>query len=127
DSTGNLFATSSSNVILKFTPDGTQSTFATTVREPNPCPLAFDSAGNLFVGINDTIYKYAPDGTQTIFAIGINGGVTALAFEPTPHCTPAPSGLVSWWPLDETSGTTANDIRGSNNGTLNGTTAVEGK
>ena len=33
--------------------------------------MAFDSAGNLFVGGSDgIIYEYAPDGTQSIFASG---------------------------------------------------------
>ena len=42
-------------------------------------------------------------------------------------CTPPPSGLVSWWPLDETSGTTAADIVEANPGThFNGPTPVAG-
>lgn len=32
-------------------------------------------------------------------------------------CVSPPSGMVSWWPLDETGGTIVNDIVGSNNGT----------
>lgn len=32
-------------------------------------------------------------------------------------CVAPPSGLVGWWPLDETSGTTVADIVGGNNGT----------
>jgi len=32
-------------------------------------------------------------------------------------CTPPPSGMVAWWPLDETSGTTVTDIVGGYNGT----------
>jgi hypothetical protein len=32
-------------------------------------------------------------------------------------CTPPPSNMVGWWPLDEQSGTTATDIVNSNNGT----------
>jgi hypothetical protein len=36
-------------------------------------------------------------------------------------CVPQPSGMVDWWPFDETSGTTANDIAGFNNaGTYKG-------
>ncbi|HEX8088345.1 MAG TPA: LamG domain-containing protein [Blastocatellia bacterium] len=34
-------------------------------------------------------------------------------------CVPAPSRMVAWWPLDETTGTTAKDIVGGNNGTYN--------
>jgi hypothetical protein len=41
-----------------------------------------------------------------------------------PVCTPPPPNLVSWWPGDEN----ANDIEGSNNGTLqNGATLAAGK
>jgi YVTN family beta-propeller protein len=42
-------------------------------------------------------------------------------------CTSPPAGLVSWWPLDEVTGTTADDIVGGNDGTLTGTTSVSGK
>ena len=37
------------------------------------------------------------------------------------------AGLVSHWKLDETSGTTASDSSGTNNGTVNGATWTEGK
>jgi hypothetical protein len=44
-------------------------------------------------------------------------------------CVQPPLGMVAWWPLDETSGTTAADIAGfPNNGThVNGPTPVSGK
>ncbi|MGB9795036.1 stalk domain-containing protein, partial [Caldisericum exile] len=44
-------------------------------------------------------------------------------------CVEPPSGMVAWWPLDETSGTTAHDIAGyPNNGTcVNCPTPVSGK
>jgi len=44
-------------------------------------------------------------------------------------CVTPPSGMVAWWPLDETSGTTAHDIAGyPNNGTcVNCPTPVSGK
>ena len=35
----------------------------------------------------------------------------------TPLCAPPPSGMVAWWPLDETSGTTVQDIVSSYDGT----------
>ena len=58
--------------ILKFTPDGTRSVFASGLDAVGP--LAFDRAGNLFVTapIQGTILKFAPDGTQTIFASGLS-------------------------------------------------------
>ena len=44
-------------------------------------------------------------------------------------CVPPPADMVAWWPLDETSGTTANDLAGVNNqGThVNGPTPTPGK
>ncbi len=43
------------------------------------------------------------------------------------QCVPAPSGLVSWWDADSVSGTTAFDIQGGNDGTLqNGATFAPG-
>ncbi len=61
----NLFVSdSSSGSIYEFTPDGTQSTFATGMSDPEG--LAFDHAGNLFVAnYDDAIYKIALDGTRT--------------------------------------------------------------
>ena len=42
-------------------------------------------------------------------------------------CTPPPPQMVAWWPLDETSGTNANDIINDNDGThQNGPTSVSG-
>jgi hypothetical protein len=44
-------------------------------------------------------------------------------------CITPPSGMVAWWPLDETSGPTAHDISGyANNGTwMNSPAPVNGK
>lgn len=49
----------------------------------------------------------------------VQGYVDNLHFDdPKPcGCTPPPSGMVAWWPLDETSGTTVTDILGGLNGT----------
>src|SRR5207244_12220371 len=33
--------------------------------------LAFDAAGNLFVGAGHSVFKYAPDGTKSTFATGL--------------------------------------------------------
>src|SRR5438034_897019 len=74
---GDIFV-SANNVIYKFAPDGTRSTFTTEVSRPNG--LAFDSAANLFAGDNGTIYKFAPDGTRSTFATGV-AGPYALAFD----------------------------------------------
>ena len=58
-------------VILKFTPDGKRSTFASGL--VRPLFLAFDSAGNLFAldvkeRYEGTILKFAPDGSRSVFA-----------------------------------------------------------
>src|SRR5207247_9398633 len=56
-----------SKSILKFTPDGTKSTFAPGV---TPIELVFDHSGNLFVAddANRSILKFTPDGNKSTFA-----------------------------------------------------------
>ena len=85
DNASNLFVaassgTSSTGAIYKFTSDGVESTFA---RGFSPlAPLAFDSAGNLFVSdFGGDIYEFTPSGMQSTFASGLSG---FLAFAPTP-------------------------------------------
>jgi sugar lactone lactonase YvrE len=96
DRFGNLFV-SSSDIVLKFTPDGMGSTFATNLDFARG--LAFDRAGNLFVaeiiqtGPGD-ILKFTPNGVGTVFASGIgpggNGGPEYLAFQLLPAPRPRP-------------------------------------
>ena len=71
DSSGNLFVASYPRMIIKFSADGTKSTFATGVLGSSGLP--FDEAGNLFVldGDSHSIVKFAADGTKSIFATGI--------------------------------------------------------
>ena len=45
----------------------------------------------------------------------------------TPVCAVPPSGLVSWWPLDETGGNITQDIQDGNDGTVNGPVYAPGK
>jgi sugar lactone lactonase YvrE len=74
DAADNLFVLSPSGkyhvggTILKFSPDGTQTTFATDVGVPYS--LAIDPPGNLFVSDWDTgsIYKLTPKGEKSNFA-----------------------------------------------------------
>jgi len=74
DKAGNLFVSdrsSGTGRILKFTPDGTSSTFAAGLGVPQA--LVFDSAGNLYVsseeaemtGLHTHILKFAPDGSKS--------------------------------------------------------------
>src|SRR5262249_4201548 len=96
DRFGNLFnstdsATPTADKILKFTPDGEESDFATGFTEPRG--LAFDRGGNLFV-VNRSfeppgeILKFTPNGVERVFASGIDGP-QFLAFQlpPTPRLT----------------------------------------
>jgi sugar lactone lactonase YvrE len=73
DSSGNLFVGKAVNPagIIKVTPDGTASLFASKV-EPNG--LAVDASDNLFATDLRTngIYKYTPDGSRTTFATGFS-------------------------------------------------------
>ena len=82
DSADNLFVSTVGNsteggaegdVILKFTPGGAESTFATDLG--NPKGLTFDAQGNLFVVLfqrfTGAVLKFTPDGTETIFASGL--------------------------------------------------------
>jgi uncharacterized protein YecT (DUF1311 family)/sugar lactone lactonase YvrE len=79
DTKGNLWVANASDAsnsfngtILKFTPDGTRSTFASKLTTPSD--LAVDKAGNLFVSdsASNLIFKFAPDGTKTSFASGLS-------------------------------------------------------
>jgi DNA-binding beta-propeller fold protein YncE len=74
DKGGNLFVSdrsSGTGRILKFTSDGTRSTFAAGLGIPQA--LVFDRAGNLYVsseeaeitGLHTHILKFAPDGSKT--------------------------------------------------------------
>jgi hypothetical protein len=100
DRFGNLFV-STGVAVLKFTPDGEGTPFATDLDFARG--LAFDRSGNLFVAevIQDgpgDILKFTPDGVGTVFASGIgpggNGGPEYLAVQllpaPRPHPLPYP-------------------------------------
>ena len=96
DRAGNLFVSTEPNTgshtILKFTPNGTQSTFATGLTFPRG--LAFNRGGILFVaeiiqtGPGD-ILRFTPNGIGTVFDSGIgtggNGGPEYLAVQQPPQ------------------------------------------
>jgi len=54
----------------------------------------------------------------SVFSLMIPGYAIPSAFAPS--CVTPPSGMISWWPLDETSGNTSEDIQDGNDGTHNG-------
>jgi len=79
DASGTLFVSrksknsnESDGVILRFTPNGKSSVFASNLSHPQG--LAFDSSGNLYVAypIRGTILKFTPDGRSTTFATGLS-------------------------------------------------------
>src|ERR1017187_6924835 len=66
----NLYvANANNNTIIKITPAGAQSTFASGL--DGPYGMAFDRAGDLFVANanNNTIIKITPAGAQSTFAL----------------------------------------------------------
>jgi len=73
DRSGNLFVASSDHqMIEKITPEGVVSTFATIGGFGKPDGLAFDSSGQLYVGIahggSSVIERYTSDGVGSLFA-----------------------------------------------------------
>jgi sugar lactone lactonase YvrE len=75
--------------IVKITPGGAQSTFATLSQQNfQPEGVAFDSAGNLFVmaidltdpNLASTIYQFTPGGVQSTFG-SVPGQAFGLAFD----------------------------------------------
>src|SRR6478609_3324035 len=90
--------------IVKFTPNGTQSTFAIGLNYPRGS--AFDSAGNLFVAdvsVNShgmtrgTIYKLTPAGVRSIFASGLTDP-SGLTFDSTGSLFVADNGIYKFSP-----------------------------
>ena len=96
DNAANLFVATNTCVsgtcqgaIVKITPAGVQSTFATLSQQNfQPEGVAFDRAGNLFVMAQDstdpnlasTIYKFTPGGVQSTFG-SVPGQAFGLAFD----------------------------------------------
>jgi sugar lactone lactonase YvrE len=106
DRFGNLFASTesgllsdSSNVVMKFDPNGVGTPFATGL-DRYPRGLAFDRTGNLFVaqvGVDPNpggnILKFTPNGIGTVFTVvpgGNNSGPEWLTFQLVPRPRPTP-------------------------------------
>ena len=100
DRFGNLFASTEAatpagtDTILKFTPNGVESTFATDLDWPRGLP--FDRSGNLFVADRGAfappgaVLKFTPDGNGTVFAPGLDDPHFLVFQLPTPRPRPAP-------------------------------------
>jgi len=79
DSHGDLFDGDSGYArILRFTPEGSQSTFSDV--PGGYYGLAFDNAGSLFATVGDSIGRFASDGTMTTFVTGLDNPF-GLAFD----------------------------------------------
>jgi hypothetical protein len=101
DHFGNLFVSTEAatpagtDTVLKFTPNGVGSPFATDLDWPRG--LAFDRSGNLFVAERGAfappgdVLKFTPDGNSTVFAPELDDP-QFLAFQllPTPRPRPTP-------------------------------------
>src|SRR5205809_76676 len=108
DRSGNLFvAEHVSGSILKFTPDGKKSTFASGV---SPYKMAVDGAGNLFVTDpgSDSILKFTPDGKKSTFATGISYPGD-LVFDRAGNLFVSGSGLIFKFRPDGTRNTLVSD------------------
>ena len=135
DAFGNLFVSrptkntnASDGVILKFTPDGKSSVFASNVSHPKG--LAFDSIGNLYLAYPDhnSILKFTPNGKRITFASGV-GHPYRLAFDtsgnlfvtdPTANSIYqiSPSGVVSTLATNTSTSQHVNDLAFDSNGNL---------
>ncbi|HEY2799795.1 MAG TPA: NHL repeat-containing protein [Chthoniobacterales bacterium] len=83
DRNGNLFVSTNSNTIEKFSPTGADLGIFASVGVNNAMGLAFDRAGNLYVAnfAGSTVEKFTPGGVGTIFAFVTRP--TGLVFDAT--------------------------------------------
>jgi hypothetical protein len=90
DASGNLFVGNFISTIVRFTPSGTESSFATVPAEVEG--LAFDNAGNLLIanGGGGSVLAIAPNGDQQTIVTGLSV-VTSLAVEPAVLSVPEPA------------------------------------
>jgi hypothetical protein len=91
DSAGNVFVSLENNTVVKITPQGVLSTFATGF--DFPVGLALNNSGDLFVANfnGTTISEVTPAGSVSTFASGLNSP-SYLAFGPS--AVPEPSAVV---------------------------------
>ncbi|CAN5438497.1 hypothetical protein BH18VER2_BH18VER2_04300 [soil metagenome] len=103
------------NSIVKFTPDGARSTFASGF--VTPAGMAFDRLSNLYVadGGDATIYKVGQTGEKTPFASGFQG-LAGLAFDSAGNLFAAEpgAGIISKLESDGTRTTFASNLNSPN-------------
>jgi hypothetical protein len=105
--------------IYKFTPAGSKSTFASGIYQP--IALAFDRAGNLFVGnsgagfpsMPSTVIRIAPDGTQSTFATIQSTQLSGIAFDGAGNLFVSTSGDILKIAPDGTQSTFASQLHGA--------------
>ena len=86
DSSGNLYVASLGDKIVKFTPNGNGSVFASSSLLDAPQGMAFDSSGNLYVACSDSIAKVTPSGSVSMFAfLADPKSPEQIVIEPTPE------------------------------------------
>ena len=103
--------------VYKFTPAGSRSTVASGLYQP--LALAFDRAGNLFVGNSgagfpsrpSTVVKIAPDGTQSTFATIQWTQLLGMAFDGAGNLFVSTSGGILKIAPDGTQSTFASQVR----------------
>jgi sugar lactone lactonase YvrE len=89
DSDGNVYVAAASQII-KFTPSGQKSTFASSV---GAYAIRFNSAGTMFVAdaFSNSILTFSPSGTKSTFASGLNTPFD-IAFDKTGNLYEADGG-----------------------------------
>lgn len=105
--------------VYKFTPAGSRSTVASGLYQP--LALAFDRAGNLFVGISgagfpsrpSSVVKIAPDGTQTPFATLQSSQLLGMAFDGAGNLFVSTGGSILKIAPDGTQSTFASQLHGA--------------
>jgi hypothetical protein len=84
-------------------------------------PLADSSAAPLTTHKLKPLPLPAQRPRALVAACGLLVALTALTAHAQTSCLPPPAELISWWPLDETSGTAVSDVLNKNPGIATGT------
>ena len=76
DALSNIYGICGDGTIIKITPGGTATTFASGLGTPSNlyAGLAIDAAGNLYAGVNSKVYKITPAGLKsTLCTLSLSG------------------------------------------------------